>query len=71
MMIVRKVGKIGKIKIVNADAVTSARRWENIGTWKTFFINQIVVMGYALGISLNTLAGLYQKADQKIYRRRL
>ena len=71
LMLIRQLGKLGKIKIVNTSAITSSRRWENIGVWKTFFINQLVVLGYALGISPDTLAGLYQKADQNLRRKNI
>ena len=70
LMLVRQLAKSGNITTVNAEVITSARRWETIGAWKTFFINQIVVMGFALGVSPDTLAGLYQKADPNLYRKR-
>ena len=58
---IKKLGKRGKIKILQEKAVTSARRWENMGLLKTTIINQIMITGYWLGIRPHTLARVYQR----------
>jgi hypothetical protein len=51
---------LGRIAIVPAAVVTSARRWQKLGIFKTTLINQLMVLAYALGISPNKLARLYR-----------
>jgi hypothetical protein len=59
LFFVRRVSKLGRIAIAPADALTSGRRWKELGVLKTTFINQLILIGVALGISHTTLAGLY------------
>ena len=57
---VRSLLKHGKITIVPAAVTTSARRWEQQGVFKTTIINQIMILGYYLGISPNRLKQWYR-----------
>ena len=57
---VRSLLKHGKITIVPAAVTTSARRWEQQGIFKTTIINQIMILGYYLGISPNCLKQWYR-----------
>ena len=57
---VRSLLKHGKITIVPAAVTTSARRWEQQGIVKTTIINQIMILGYYLGISPNRLKQWYR-----------
>ena len=59
LFFVRRVSKLGRIAIAPADALTSGRRWKELGVLKTTLINQLILIGFALGISPKTLAGLY------------
>ena len=61
LFLVRRIAKEGRIRIVNSDAVTSARRWDRLGPIKTTLINQIILTGLCLRISPRTLASLYGK----------
>lgn len=45
--------------IIDSDLTTSGRRWEKLGLLKTFFLNQVILLGYRVGIDVNTLADLY------------
>jgi rSAM/selenodomain-associated transferase 2 len=56
----RKIAKLGKIIIADSAVSTSARRWQNKGAWKTFFINQSIIIGYWCGVPLPKLAKLYR-----------
>ena len=67
LMLVRRVLRQGRVHIVSLPAVTSARRWRHIGIWQTFFINQLIVAGYAAGISLPVLALFYRKSDRTLW----
>lgn len=57
---VRSLLKHGKITIVAAAVTTSARRWEQQGIFKTTIINQIMILGYYLGISPDRLKQWYR-----------
>ena len=57
---VRSLLKYGKITIVPAAVTTSARRWEQQGILKTTIINQVMILGYYLGISPNRLKQWYR-----------
>ncbi len=57
---VRSLSKCGKITIVPASVTTSARRWEQQGIFKTTIINQIMILGYYLGISPDRLKQWYR-----------
>jgi len=59
--LVRSLRKEGRIRILPAAATTSDRRWRALGPWRTTVINQLVVLGYHLGISPRTLANWYRR----------
>ena len=59
LFLVRRIAKEGRIRVADADAVTSARRWDRLGPIKTTLINQIILTGLCLRISPRTLASLY------------
>jgi hypothetical protein len=58
--LVRRLRRYGRIAIVPAAVVTSARRWRERGVWRTTFINQACLWGYFLGVSPRRLAGWYR-----------
>jgi hypothetical protein len=60
LFFVRLVSKQGRIAIAPAYAVTSGRRWKEVGLLRTTLINQFILAGFALGISPRTLARLYR-----------
>ncbi len=49
--LVRRLKKKGRIRIAPLPAITSARRWQNQGTWRTTFTHWATVLAYSLGIS--------------------
>lgn len=57
--LVRRLGRLGKIEIVKAGAVTSARRWKTLGPWRTTWVNQKIIAGYHLGVSPQRLTRWY------------
>lgn len=59
--LIRQLKKRGKITIIPAKIITSARRWEKIGIWKTTLINQLIIIGYYLKISPEKLKNFYQQ----------
>ncbi len=57
---IRRLKRRGRIVIVPGSAVTSARRWQQIGTLKTWIVNQRVMIGYCMGIAPERLAKWYR-----------
>ncbi|MDJ0572779.1 MAG: TIGR04283 family arsenosugar biosynthesis glycosyltransferase [Pleurocapsa sp. MO_192.B19] len=58
--LVQRLKRQGKIAIAPAAVTTSGRRWQNLGVWKTTLINQLVILGYYLGISPTKLRNFYR-----------
>ncbi|MFP4006508.1 MAG: TIGR04283 family arsenosugar biosynthesis glycosyltransferase [Spirulinaceae cyanobacterium] len=58
---VRRLKRQGKIVLVPASVSTSARRWQKLGVFKTTIINQIIVLGYFLGVSPKQLRHWYRQ----------
>jgi rSAM/selenodomain-associated transferase 2/rSAM/selenodomain-associated transferase 1 len=65
LFFVRLVSKQGRIAIASAYAVTSGRRWKEVGLLRTTLINQFILAGFTLGISPATLAGLYHRVVKR------
>ncbi|MEA5534319.1 TIGR04283 family arsenosugar biosynthesis glycosyltransferase [Crocosphaera sp. XPORK-15E] len=57
--LIQRLKKRGKIAIASAKVTTSSRRWQKLGVWKTTIINQLIIIGYYLGVSPDQLARLY------------
>jgi len=48
---IQRLKKKGRISTSPVPAVTSARRWETLGIWKTTLMNYAIVMAYDLGVA--------------------
>lgn len=59
-VLIQQLKKMGKVAIAPATVTTSPRRWQTLGVFKTTLINQIILIGYFLGISPKTLAQWYR-----------
>jgi rSAM/selenodomain-associated transferase 2 len=57
--LVQRLKKKGKIALAPAKVITSGRRWQKLGVVKTTLINQLIILGYYLGISPTKLARFY------------
>jgi len=57
--LVRRLRRRGPIEIAPAAVATSARRWLAKGTLRTTLKNQVIIMGYFLGVSPARLARWY------------
>ncbi len=62
---IRRLRELGKIEIVPVPVITSGRRWQKLGVLKTTLINQIMIIGYFLGISPKKLARFYRRKFTK------
>jgi rSAM/selenodomain-associated transferase 2 len=63
--LVRRLKRQGKIAIAPARVITSPRRWQKLGVWRTTIINQLIIIGYYLGISPVKLKNFYRGNKQK------
>lgn len=59
LILVRRLQRYGKIALAAASVKTSGRRWREAGVFKTTFLNQVIVAGYLLGLSIPFLKKLY------------
>jgi rSAM/selenodomain-associated transferase 2 len=57
---VRRLKPLGKVVIVSDPVITSARRWLKRGVFSATVINQVIVLGYFLGVNPERLRQLYQ-----------
>jgi rSAM/selenodomain-associated transferase 2 len=64
-ILVRRLKRKGKIVIVPAAVVTSPRRWLHLGIFKTWLINQLIIIAYYLGIPPERLTRLYRRGKGK------
>ena len=59
--LVRRVRRQGRIVIAPAAAMTSQRRWKQVGPWRLTLINQVVILGFLLGVDPARLARWYER----------
>lgn len=59
--LIRRLKKIGRIRIAPTAITTSSRRWERNGLVRTTLSNQLVLLGYLLGMNHDTLGRFYYK----------
>ncbi|WP_272913410.1 TIGR04283 family arsenosugar biosynthesis glycosyltransferase [Desulfomonile tiedjei] len=57
----RRLRMRGKIRILPDSVITSGRRWEKLGVLQTTMINQMMIMGYYLGVAPESLEKFYRK----------
>jgi hypothetical protein len=60
LYLVRRLGRLGRIALAPGAAVTSGRRWRNIGVWRTTLVNYMIAIGCIAGINPKKLAPLYR-----------
>jgi len=58
--LVQRLSRRGRIAIAPQPVLTSGRRWKRLGVWKTTLLNQIMLIGYGLGISPDRLSRWYR-----------
>ena len=63
--LVRRLKKIGKITILPDSVTTSPRRWQNLGVFKTWLLNQVILAAYFIGIPPQRLADWYRREKGK------
>ncbi len=58
--LIQRLKRRGKIAIAPAAVTTSGRRWQKLGVGKTTLINQLIIVGYYLGVSPAKLSKFYR-----------
>ncbi|MBD2090153.1 TIGR04283 family arsenosugar biosynthesis glycosyltransferase [Microcoleus sp. FACHB-1515] len=59
--LVRRLRRLGRIAIAPDAVLTSARRWQKLGVFKTTIINQVAIAAYLIGISPDRIARWYHR----------
>ncbi|RWX46907.1 transferase 2, rSAM/selenodomain-associated [Candidatus Electrothrix aarhusensis] len=57
--LIHRLKKLGRISITQSHVTTSARRWQQHGLIKTTLVNQLMLLGRAVGIPPQQLARFY------------
>lgn len=58
--LVRRLRRMGRIAISSLSVKTSPRRWHQVGFVRTTIVNQLMILGYHVGVSPQRLARLYR-----------
>ncbi len=62
---VRRLKRKGTITILSQSVLTSPRRWLNFGIFRTWLLNQLIIIAFYLGTSPNRLAKWYNRDKGK------
>lgn len=62
---IQRVKNIGRIAIAPGAVITSGRRWQKLGVWRTTLINQFIIFGYYWGISPVKLGQFYRRQGKR------
>jgi rSAM/selenodomain-associated transferase 2/rSAM/selenodomain-associated transferase 1 len=64
-ILIRRLKRKGKIVIVPDAVATSPRRWLHLGVFKTWLINQLIIIAYYLGLPPERLTRIYRREAGK------
>lgn len=62
----REMARRGRVVIAPAAAVTSARRWKQLGPLRTTLVNTLIAVGCLAGVSPHLLAPLYRWPKKRL-----
>ena len=60
-VMMKRARRLGRIVLLPEAVITSARRWQRLGVVRTTLINQLMLFGYAVGLSPSYLSRIYRK----------
>lgn len=63
--LVHRLRRRGRIILAPVPVITSSRRWQQIGVWKTTLINQATYLAYRAGFSPTRLAHWYHRRHRR------
>lgn len=58
-ILVQKLRRRGRVRLASGEVLSSARRWDRHGLWYPSLVNQLIILGFYLGLSPKILAKLY------------
>ena len=61
----RRLRREGRIGIAPVSVATSARRYNELGFWRATWINQLMIIGYLMGVSPERLARWYRSGVRR------
>jgi hypothetical protein len=64
-ILIRRLKRKGKIVLLPDAVMTSPRRWLHLGIFKTWLINQLIIITYYLGIPAERLNRWYRREAGK------
>ncbi len=64
---IRKAGQFGEVITLKSQVVTSVRRWQKLGIIRTTVINQLMILGYTIGITPEKLVKFYRKVKKRSF----
>lgn len=64
LLLVKALRGRGRIGLTEASALTSGRRWRQLGVLRTILINQAILLGHLLGVAPQRLQGWYRIAQK-------
>ena len=64
-ILIRQLKRKGKIVLLPESVTTSPRRWLHLGIFKTWLINQLIIIAYYLGMPPERLTRLYRREEGK------
>ncbi|MEO1235157.1 MAG: TIGR04283 family arsenosugar biosynthesis glycosyltransferase [Planctomycetota bacterium] len=54
--LVRRLGRVGRVRLADASVATSDRGWAGRGPWRTTAVNQCCLLAYRCGVSPRAIA---------------
>lgn len=57
----RRARAFGRIRVLDLAAITSPRRWRKLGVARTLWRNQLMLLGWRLGLAPDRLAAFYRR----------
>jgi rSAM/selenodomain-associated transferase 2/rSAM/selenodomain-associated transferase 1 len=61
LLLIRRLGRLGRIAQARGFALTSGRRWQAIGVWRATLVNYLIAGGCLMGLDPHYLSPLYKK----------
>ena len=58
---VRRLRRQGRIEVLSEPVLTSARRWQQVGSWRSTLINQLAIAAYYAGVSPSRIGSWYRR----------
>ncbi len=66
LFLVRRLAKEGKVRIVQAEVINSARLWQTLAVLRTSLINVVIAAACTLGVSPQRFVSLYRNEKSRL-----